>query len=208
MADFRFPAAHGPQKYRTRLPIAYTLYFIAGFYCCWMLNSYKAPTFDGNASTRVPKTVPIVAHEHSHTPPVPRDTSTARRKAPAIVFPGSPANATETPTPLKNSSDRRLIYQKRLHAWRQRLSMRNESWNKWAPLILEKCEPGMPKHWAPCLKVPGAQVLAAYELLYPGRPEIRDGAKQHASKQPASIQNLCTRLVRGQVADLVMRYPC
>lgn len=32
---------------------------------------------------------------------------------------------------------------------------------------VSKCEPGMPRHWAPCLHVPDAKVLLAEEDLYP-----------------------------------------
>jgi hypothetical protein len=72
------------------------------------------------------------------------------------------------PESLDDGDERSGIYEKRLQAWQQHIRSNGSSWNRWAPLLLDKCHAGMPRHWAPCLKVPGTEVLAAYELLYPG----------------------------------------
>ena len=171
----RLPALQAPVRSRRRSSAVYLLSFLAGFYCCWLLSSYTSKAIVFNADSISDKQLvsrqpqASVKHPVSSTPEA--QNRTKRHSGHATGSPGSGqvhASFTRTPQVTPTPSGRRAIYQKRLQAWRQRLSDKGTPWNKWAPLILDKCEPGMPKHWAPCLKVPRAEVLAAYEVLYPG----------------------------------------
>lgn len=58
-------------------------------------------------------------------------------------------------------------YKQRAEAWERGPEGEVLPSSKFAPWRISVCAEGMPKHWAPCIRIPHVDILYAEEVVYP-----------------------------------------